>query len=122
VGDSRVYLRHEGKLRALTRDHSLLVELTERGVAPHEGWEEAYRNQLTRALGVAEPRPELVEVTAERHDVFVCCTDGLYTALPEARWDEALELSSARAAADRLVELALAAGATDNVTAVVVRC
>jgi protein phosphatase len=123
AGDSRVYLLRDGQLRQLTRDHSQVEEMIERGLISRQDAKRAPgANIITRAIGVAEN----VEIDAEIHDVrhgdtFLLCSDGLYNEVSSQDIQRILGNSSCQEAADRLVESALDHGARDNVTVVVVR-
>ena len=87
VGDSRAYVLRDGELTRLTRDHSLVGELVARGKLTEEQAEtHPQRSVITRALG---PEPEVqVDVQvyqARAGDVFMVCSDGLTSMVPEAR-------------------------------------
>jgi serine/threonine protein phosphatase PrpC len=57
VGDSRVYVLHDGQLRQITRDHSIVAQMVERGeITPAQVRTHEKRNQIYRSLGV---KPEL---------------------------------------------------------------
>ena len=125
VGDSRLYRYRFGQLQQLTRDHSLLEELVARG---HFSREHAAtvvrRNIVTRALGSdVEVEVDLSETTLEVGDLLLLCSDGLTDMVS----DEAIALSLRRygddlpAAADKLVEQALAQGGKDNVSVILAR-
>lgn len=124
VGDSRAYLLRQGRLRGLTDDHSIVAELLRRQAISEEAARaHPHRHVLTRALGV-RPRiePDLAEMTPLPGDVFVLCSDGLTSHLP----DEAIAECVSRevdldGAADRLVDAANHAGGLDNVTVVLLR-
>ena len=77
-GDSRVYLRRGAELSQVSRDHSEVQELIERGVLDKEEarvWPR--RNVVTRALGVADqPELEIVDGRAHAGDRFLLCSDG----------------------------------------------
>jgi serine/threonine protein phosphatase PrpC len=79
---------------------------------------------LSRSLGgEASVQVDVVKQGVEAGDAFVLCSDGLWDSVSQAEiasmvGDTALPL---RDAADRLVDLALARTAPDNVTVVVVR-
>src|SRR5688572_13393498 len=87
VGDSRCYLLREGDLIRLTRDHSLVGELVARGKLT-EAQAEAHpqRSVITRALG-PEPTVQVdVDVYPARPgDLFLVCSDGLTSMVPEAQ-------------------------------------
>ena len=86
VGDSRAYLLRRGELTRLTRDHSLVGELVARGKLTEEQAEvHPQRNVITRSVG---PEPEVQVDTetypAQADDVFLICSDGLTTMVPES--------------------------------------
>jgi protein phosphatase len=123
VGDSRLYMLRRGRLQQLTRDHSIVQEQLERGAITREQARRALnRNVLTRAVGI-DPvvTADICTTAAQPGDVFLLCSDGLTDMLR----DDAIEFilrSSAddpRAAADRLVDAANAAGGFDNISVVV---
>ena len=93
VGDSRAYVLRDGDLSRLTRDHSLVGELVERGKLTEEQAEtHPQRSVITRALG---PEPDVqVDIRgyqARGGDVFLLCSDGLTSMIPEARVKQILE-------------------------------
>ena len=119
VGDSRAYLFRDGELKLLTSDHSLVEELRRQGRLTDEQAEDhPQRSIITRALG---PEPEVdvdtLTVQARPDDVFLLCSDGLTTMVPDDRIAAALrdstDLSDAVA---RLVRDANDAGGRDNIT------
>ena len=122
VGDSRAYLLHDGTLRRITDDHSLVEELVrEAGSLPSRP--SRTRNaRSSRALGV-DPDVEVdlytVEVTAG--DRVLICSDGLTTMVRE-RDVERLARSEPdpQRAAEVLVDAANRAGGEDNTSVVVV--
>ena len=122
AGDSRVYLWRGGALEPLTCDHSVPGDLVMAGALT---WEEAERhpqaNVITRAVGVGEELM-LDKVRGELHpgDRFLLCSDGLTKHVPAAGLAEILSATATEDAARVLVARALAAGGSDNVTAIVV--
>ena len=123
LGDSRIYRLRGGSLVQLTRDHSLYEQLREAGAADLPPLEEfAYANVVTRALGAAEhDRPELRTLDLVDGDVYLLCSDGLSGVLDPDTIAEVLGDTPIEAVADRLVDVAYAAGSRDNITAIVVR-
>ena len=122
VGDSRAYLITRKKITQITKDHSYVQTLIDKGILTKE---QAHRhpkkNTITRALGV----DETVEC-----DIFLCklakgerlllCTDGLTNLVTD---EEILKTAQAHKSPEelcrKLIDQAMEAGATDNVTAVV---
>ena len=107
IGDSRIYRLREGALSRLTEDHNL----HEQGL-PHI---------LTRSLGNREKAwPDIEAQDIRRLDRILLCTDGVTGVLSDAQIAGILRSHPVPAtAAKRLAEAALAAGGTDNATALV---
>src|SRR6516162_435653 len=125
VGDSRAYLLRGGALHSLTRDHTLVQELVDRGVVrPEQAAQHPFRHVLTRALGGRgdEIEAEVQQVLLADADQLLLCTDGL-TDMVDATTIGAILQSSASSddACQALVELALQKGGKDNVTVVLAR-
>ena len=121
VGDSRAYVLRGDALYGLTDDHTLSRALRARGSTPAEAAAHPQGHMLVRALGVyPDVHPDVAFYDLAPGDVFLLCTDGLHGALPTERIREIL-LTQPAAAAEALVGAARAAGARDNVTAVVFR-
>ena len=120
VGDSRCYRVRGGRAVSLTRDHSLAVELGSASVDEAEG---SLRNVLTRVLGTGGPvRAEVRSEATRSGDVYVLCTDGLWTCVSEAEIAETVLLArSLEAACVELVASANARGGPDNITVALVR-
>src|SRR6202050_5371794 len=124
VGDSRAYCLRDGQLVRLTDDHSLVDELMRQGrLTPEEAVEHPQRSVITRALG-----PEgTVEVdtrsfAARAGDVYLLCSDGLTTMLPEEQIAAVLLANPRlRDAGEALIAAANDAGGRDNITVVLVR-
>jgi protein phosphatase len=122
AGDSRVYLYRGGRLRPLTRDHSHLAAAYARRISSSEETLVRPRaNLISRALG-AEDTLNIDRTTVALHDgdIFLLCTDGLSNEVTEASIERALRPGICRPACERMIDLALAREARDNVTAVVV--
>lgn len=109
VGDSRVYLLRNGQLLQMTTDHSV----------------EGQQHVLTQAIGAPLEHPlkvDLMEISRQEGDVWLLCSDGLYTVVDdEALLDCLASGLSAQAMANRLLDQALRQGADDNVTLLLVR-
>jgi protein phosphatase len=125
VGDSRAYLVHAGQIVRLTRDHSIVQELVDRGLLTQE--QAAHHpdaNRITRALGMsaeveAELRPQPVPHVAG--DAFVLCSDGLCDLVEDSEVLAIVGAEPAAQAVGKLVDLANARGGHDNVTVIVLR-
>jgi protein phosphatase len=123
AGDSRAYLLRDGEATQLTADHSVTGERVRAGTLDAEtARHDPRRNYVTRALLGDPVEPDVAELALISGDVVVLCTDGLWEPLTDGQIDGLAGGDAAPAeGARRLVDAALAAGATDNVTAVVAR-
>lgn len=124
AGDSRVYRLRAGALQQLTRDHSEVEELLQRGEISEESMaSHAAQNVITRAVGGADRL--YLEYTIDEirdGDRFLICSDGLYKELSSEDMRQELSLHEGNCveACDGLVDAALARECLDNVTAIVV--
>ena len=123
VGDSRAYLLHEGTLIRVTRDHSYVEELVDAGeITADEARVHPNRSVITRALG-SDPLmyADHFQLNIEEGDRLILCSDGLSSMIPDGDIETiATQSSTAQICTDNLVDAALAAGGSDNVTVVVV--
>ena len=123
AGDSRAYRFRSGELEQLTQDHSQVQELVAQGrITPEQAVHYPGSNIITRAVGVADQLrldSEMIEV--QEGDLFLLCSDGLYNEVSDEEIREALAVGDCKYSCDLLIERALARGARDNVTVVVIR-
>jgi serine/threonine protein phosphatase PrpC len=123
IGDSRIYRWSAHRWERMSNDHSVVQELIDSGVITTEqALTHPERHMVTRALGIGSgSEAEYTLLPADGGQRFLICSDGLTSALSDERIAEMMtDDASAPAIADRLVTDAVAAGARDNVTAVVV--
>ena len=108
IGDSRIYRMQDGRLAALTVDHT---------------WEHPeLKNVLSRAVGL-DPRVlmDFADGELALNDRFLLVSDGVWGVLPDTLTAEVLlDHPEPQAAAAALTSLALAHGGHDNATAVVI--
>ena len=123
VGDSRIYRLRNGKLSQLSRDHTEMQDLIDRGLLTREEaavWPR--RNVVTRAIGaVDELTFDIAHGRIHANDRFLICSDGLTAHVMDAEIGSALAGKSIESACNDLIGLALERGGTDNVTVVAVR-
>ena len=123
VGDSRAYRLRDGKLSQITQDHSVVGELLRNQViTPEMAKKHPYRNIITRAVGI-DPVVEgdVLSEDKQLDDLWLVCSDGLYNMVDDKDIEEILQTMNEEKAADRLLELALEHGGTDNITFVLGR-
>lgn len=123
AGDSRVYLVREDTISQISKDHTEVQELLDKGVIqPSEAKTWPRRNVITRAIGVSDdPGLDLVQGKLLDGDTFVICSDGLTGHVDDDEILQHVSGNSADAASNGLVKLALERGGKDNVTVVVLR-
>lgn len=123
VGDSRAYLFRQGKLRQLTKDHSLVQGLVDVGsISRKQARYHPKRHLLTRVLGAASNLTiDRVCVQIEPGDLFLLCTDGLTGEITDKEIETVLKSFSPAAAVEELVKLALDLGGHDNITVLLVQ-
>ncbi len=121
VGDSRTYLLRQGRLRQLTRDHSLIQDQINQGLlTPVEARRHSLRNVILRAVGAEETLSiDLVRGECFPGDLFLLCSDGLTDLVEDASiqgvLSPRLNLSQK---VERLIQLAKSAGGYDNITVI----
>ncbi len=125
VGDSRAYaVRPDGRIEALTRDHSLVKRLEELGqISSEEAAAHPQRNVLYRALGQGEVlEPDIFTAQFPQPGYLLICSDGLWSVLPDDNLSSLVTVApNLQEACQRLVEAANDAGGPDNITAVLVQ-
>jgi protein phosphatase len=123
VGDSRAYLLHDGELRQVTVDHSLVEELVQEGrLTADEAAVHPQRSIITRSIGTdALVDVDVYPVELALGDRLLLCSDGLTDMVQTDAIAATLrrEVDPQRAA-NQLVDAANQAGGVDNITVVVV--
>ncbi|MSR36201.1 MAG: serine/threonine-protein phosphatase [Gemmatimonadetes bacterium] len=125
VGDSRGYLYQDRQLAQLTRDHTWVQAQVDAGaLLPGDAQGHPWAHVLSQALGVGEPpMRDVVEVEARAGQVYLLCSDGLTTMLPDVAIERTLQDALPKgldAAARALVDAANDRGGLDNITVVLV--
>jgi len=125
VGDSRIYLRHEGKTELVTEDHSFInSQLKAKLITPEEARLSSHKNIITRAIGTRQTvKPEIQVRDARPGDVYLLCSDGLSDLVSSDDMNQALDRNGTdlQRAVDELVDLANERGGKDNITVVLGR-
>lgn len=125
VGDSRAYtLNPDGKLQAITRDHSLVKRLVELGqITSEEAIVHPQRNVLYRALGQGEPlEADITSLTLDPLSYLLICSDGLWGVVS----DDTIQLAVLNGmhpddVCQTLVAAANTAGGPDNITVILIQ-
>jgi serine/threonine protein phosphatase PrpC len=139
VGDSRIYLIRQGRIRQITTDHTWIQEALEEGILKPEQVEgHPNKHVIRRYLG--SPKPPEVDFRlrlADREndgqaianqglplrpgDTVLLCSDGLSDLVNTAEILDVLQGQNMESAAQALVDLACARGGHDNITVLALR-
>jgi serine/threonine protein phosphatase PrpC len=121
VGDSRIYIHTDKKLYRITKDHSYVQGLVDKGEITDQQMEtHPNKNQLTRALGIAaEVEVEVASkpILAKTNDSFLLCSDGLNGLINDRMINSVINTdSSLETKCNNLITMAEAAGGHDNIS------
>jgi len=123
IGDSRTYLFRGGLLRRLTQDHSFVQEQINKGImSPEDARKHPLRNVIHKAVGIDQQiELDIVKSKILPQDQYLLCSDGLTDMVEENMILNTLDSNmTLPQKVDHLIELALSAGGSDNVTVVLV--
>lgn len=124
VGDSRIYLKSDGRLNRLTKDHSFVQTLVDQGIISDDDAEEhPKKNQILEALGIkAQVNPTICDVPIQPKagDCFLLCSDGLNGMIKDSVIEELIDSDSPERSGRELIDAANRAGGKDNITATLV--
>jgi len=124
AGDSRIYIVNAKEICQVTRDHSVVQEMVDRGeLEPEEARHHPRKNVITMALGVYEEvTPDIGCLTMEAGDNVLLCCDGLINHVEDEDIQRVVvEASDPQTACDILVALANKGGGTDNISVIIAR-
>lgn len=124
VGDSRAYHITKRGITRVTKDHSLVERMVDRGdITAEEARRHPNRNLITRALGPdADTQCDGYICPLERGEFLLLCTDGLVdTVTDQEMLFEVIHGKELDGCLDRLLAISKSRGASDNVTAVLMQ-
>lgn len=122
IGDSRVYRLRKGFIEQLTRDQSVMARQLANGSITAAQARKIRNSNVTAFLGQPTPiQPEFRQEQTHPGDVFIICSDGLWSVVEPEEMRDQVSNTSAPEATYKLVQLALERGAPDNVTVIVAR-
>lgn len=123
MGDSRGYLLRGGQLSQVTKDHTFVQHLVDTGkITAEEAEHHPQRSVVMRVLGDfdLDLSPDLSVREAHPGDRWLLCSDGLSGMVSFETIERTMvENEDVTACAERLVQLALRAGGSDNITCIV---
>ena len=124
VGDSRVYRINASGIGQVTKDHSLVQMMIDRGeLTPEAGRSYPGKNMITRAVGTESAvQCDVFHLEPEWGETLLLCTDGLTNLVEDQEiLFEIMYNEDRQACCRRLVDIAINRGAPDNVTCVLVK-
>ena len=123
LGDSRYYLFRDGKLRQVTRDQTMAQDLVDEGVLTRAAAAKTpMANVLSSAIGGDSTTPVVTRLQGSWRNVHLICSDGLTRHVSDERIAEILgSMTSAKQAGEQLLQEALDAGGSDNITIILGR-
>jgi protein phosphatase len=123
VGDSRYYLLRDGMLTQVSRDQTIAEELVAKGVFTRAvAARSGLANVLSSSIGGEQTAPVITRIPAKWGSVHLICSDGLTKHVSDERIAERLKaMRSAKQVSEQLLQDALDAGGTDNITIIVGR-
>ena len=121
VGDTRAYLINERSIVRLTKDHSQVQELIDKGeITEEEALHHPQRNVITRVVGYySEVECDLVTSKINFGDRLLLCCDGLTNYVRDAELKEIVLFNEPQTACKILVELANQRGGSDNISVII---
>ena len=121
VGDSRGYVFRDGKLRRITRDHTVVQDLVESGaISPSSISDHPLSHLINRAVGTeGTVQVDIFQGDVLPGDIFLLCTDGLAGLMTDDELEDTLQglaITGLDEKSAELVAIAYERGAPDNVT------
>ena len=125
VGDSRLYRLRDMELEQITRDHSLMQELIDRGFyTPEQARNSLNKNLVTRAIGIDESvQIDIQEDVAMVDDIYLLCSDGVTDMIEDKLIREAMldNENDLEKTATEIIRLANEHGGKDNISALLIK-
>lgn len=121
VGDSRVYVVNDGKETQLTKDHTVVQMMVDKGeLSKEDAIDHPQRHFITRAVGVSDSvEMDFYVYKKKENDIILLCSDGLYSYFKRGEIFPIVYKSLQEKSVDALIQLAKDGGGADNITAVI---
>ncbi len=124
IGDSRAYLLHGRDMTQVSYDHSVVADQVRAGaITPLQARWHPKRNRLTQSITPkrSEIKPHICQVSFDKNDTLLLCTDGLWGVITEAMIQAVANDLPPQEAAEKLVNLAKNSGGPDNISVIIAR-
>ena len=123
VGDSRAYLIDSDSIKQISKDHSLVNELVEKGeLSRVQATNHPNKNVITRALGVDKTvKCDVFDIKVAKGQYLLLCSDGLTEEVsePEIHF-QVMTCNTGEEKCRSLIDIANSRGGHDNITVVIV--
>ncbi len=122
VGDSRCYFFYDDNMQQVTKDHTYIRKLLEKGLITYEESKtHPERNRITKAVGV-QPyiTPDYFELDVKKDDLLLLCSDGLSSYAEDIDIAQIVAKTSVSRCCEQLIDYVNKHGGRDNVTVAVV--
>ena len=122
VGDSRVYLINENGIELMTKDHTYVQMMLQKGqITKEEAKGHPRKNVLTKALGVGQKcEMDAIIFDIKDGDKVLMCTDGLSNMITDDKIFEIVTSNNLETATEVLINTANQNGGTDNITLILI--
>ena len=123
VGDSRAYKVDRDGIRQITKDHSMVQLMVDRGeLTPEMAKTYPGKNLITRAVGTESTVvTDVFQLELEKDDCLLLCSDGMSNMMDDQEiLFEVVHGVNKEGCCQRLLDIAMGRGAPDNVTSVLI--
>jgi serine/threonine protein phosphatase PrpC len=118
IGDSRIYHLRSGKIKQVTKDHSLVQKLLDEGFITHQqAAHHPNKNIIMKALGdnaFVEPDISKIKLNEYEDNRFFICSDGISNLLSDNELEEILNFQDMEEKKNQIVNLVKLRGAPDD--------
>lgn len=124
VGDARAYICNEKGMVLLTKDHSFVMDMVQKGkLTMEEARLSPMKNKLHQAIGASKSiNPDYKNYILKNDDKILLCSDGLWDMMSDDQIHTVLKQHKPpKKICDTLIKMANSAGGHDNITAVVIQ-
>lgn len=118
IGDSRIYHLRSGRIKQVTKDHSLVQKLLDEGFITHkQAKNHPNKNIITKALGdnlFIEPDISKIKLNEYEKNSFFICSDGITNVISDNELEEILNISDMEEKKNQIIKLVKQRGAPDD--------
>lgn len=121
VGDSRAYVISKDEIRRITKDHSYVQELVDKGeITQKEAASHEQKNVITRAVGIySEIETDTMKLTLSDDEYLLLCCDGQLIHVEDKELQKiVINANSVQEACQKLIDVANKRGGEDNISVI----